>query len=59
VLNFKPCLFAYPSPTKPPREGVTKVAAAMALLSTGTAKMMAREKREAAVEKDYPKSILH
>jgi hypothetical protein len=26
----------------------------MALLSTGTAKMMAREKRKAAAEKDYP-----
>ncbi|KAF8632597.1 hypothetical protein AX15_001802 [Amanita polypyramis BW_CC] len=48
VSNVKPSLFAYPSPTKPPKkEIVTKVATAV--LST-TAKVKAREKRKAAAE---------
>jgi len=48
LSNVKPSLFAYPSPTKPPKkETVTKVAAAV--LST-TAKVKAREKRKAAAE---------
>ncbi|KAI0639693.1 26S proteasome regulatory complex non-ATPase subcomplex Rpn2/Psmd1 subunit [Trametes polyzona] len=46
ISNAKPSLFAYPSPTKPPKkETVTKVATAV--LST-TAKAKAREKRKAA-----------
>ncbi|KAH9846819.1 26S proteasome regulatory complex non-ATPase subcomplex Rpn2/Psmd1 subunit [Lenzites betulinus] len=46
--NAKPSLFAYPSPTKPPKkEAVAKVATAV--LST-TAKQKAREKRKAAAE---------
>jgi 26S proteasome regulatory subunit N2 len=50
VSNAKPSLFAYPSPTKPPKkETVTKVATAV--LST-TAKMKAREKKKAAAEGD-------
>ncbi|KAI0361309.1 26S proteasome regulatory complex non-ATPase subcomplex Rpn2/Psmd1 subunit [Trametes cingulata] len=48
ISNAKPSLFAYPSPTKPPKkETVTKVATAV--LST-TAKAKAREKRKAAAE---------
>ncbi|KAI8980724.1 26S proteasome regulatory complex non-ATPase subcomplex Rpn2/Psmd1 subunit [Trametes punicea] len=48
ISNAKPSLFAYPSPTKPPKkETVTKVATAV--LST-TAKVKAREKRKAAAE---------
>lgn len=50
VSNVRPSLFAYPSPTKPPKkETVSKVAAAV--LST-TAKMKAREKKKAAAEGD-------
>ncbi|KAL1951548.1 hypothetical protein VTO73DRAFT_697 [Trametes versicolor] len=48
LSNSKPSLFAYPSPTKPPKkEAVAKVATAV--LST-TAKAKAREKRKAAAE---------
>ena len=48
ISNARPSLFAYPSPTKPPKkEAVTKVAAAV--LST-TAKAKAREKKKAAAE---------
>ncbi|KII93864.1 hypothetical protein PLICRDRAFT_36086 [Plicaturopsis crispa FD-325 SS-3] len=50
VSNARPSLFAYPSPTKPPKkETVTKVATAV--LST-TAKVKAREKKKAAAEGD-------
>ncbi|EGO30956.1 hypothetical protein SERLADRAFT_364688 [Serpula lacrymans var. lacrymans S7.9] len=50
VSNARPSLFAYPSPTKPPKkETVAKVATAV--LST-TARVKAREKRKAAAEVD-------
>jgi 26S proteasome regulatory subunit N2 len=50
VSNAKPSLFAYPTPTKPPKkETLSKVATAV--LST-TAKVKAREKKKAAAEGD-------